>query len=308
MQLPGLYHKLHGITRPVTMKKSTIKRRKRVVPANQEHYPDQSNQPSYTTSVSPEPLSAANMEIASHHPEYPSTNPFDNSINLGLRPREPPDEPLLFEPTPIDFTGYHVSRQPPSPHQTNHQLPPLEIELHPLNAYHPPMLYPPSLHNPPSPQLHPQDNRRKRSFSVADGTRTRTPDLPPDDLRYHSNRLSSISSILNPTSQTAVHDDPLIDPSLTSAKPLHPRPVPIPQTHVNARPSLPPTPEYQSTRRGYEDPGGGTAAEREREKEKAVKKERLRREAEEMREKLRAKERELEELDDDGFDDGNGEA
>ena len=289
------------------MKKSTIKRRKRVVPANQEHYPDQTNQPSYTTSVSPEPLSAANMEMVSHHPEYSSINPFDSSTNLGLRPREPPDEPHLYEPTPIDFTGYRVTRHSQSPHQTNHQLHPLEIELHPLNAYHPPMLHPPPIHNPPSPQLHPQDNRRKRSFSIAEGTRTRTPDFPPDDPRHHSNRLSSISSILNPTSQMPVHEDPLIDPNLTSAKPLHPLHLSGSQAPASIRPSLPPTPEYQSTRRGYEDPGGGTGTGTGKERAKAARKEKLRREAEEMRERLRAKERELEELDEgDGLNgDGN---
>jgi len=53
----GLYHKLHGSHRPVQMKKSTIKRRKRVVPA----YPDapraDANASRKTLSTSPEPVS-----------------------------------------------------------------------------------------------------------------------------------------------------------------------------------------------------------------------------------------------------------
>ncbi|KIX08298.1 uncharacterized protein Z518_02954 [Rhinocladiella mackenziei CBS 650.93] len=53
----GLYHKLHGSLRPVQMKKSTIKRRKRVVPA----YPDaprpDANVSQQNVSTSPEPVS-----------------------------------------------------------------------------------------------------------------------------------------------------------------------------------------------------------------------------------------------------------
>lgn len=52
----GLYHKLHGSHRPVQMKKSTIKRRKRVVPASGEG--DAPSSASHT-SVSPEPQADA---------------------------------------------------------------------------------------------------------------------------------------------------------------------------------------------------------------------------------------------------------
>jgi len=49
----GLYHKLHGSHRPVQMKKSTIKRRKRVVPASTEGEPRLSSESH--ASVSPDP-------------------------------------------------------------------------------------------------------------------------------------------------------------------------------------------------------------------------------------------------------------
>jgi len=62
----GLYHKLHGSHRPVQMKKSTIKRRKRVVPASGENdapssashtsvSPDRQVDPMDTTPESPQP-------------------------------------------------------------------------------------------------------------------------------------------------------------------------------------------------------------------------------------------------------------
>ena len=48
----GLYHKLHGVHRPVAMKKSIIKRRKRVVPYTPDLAQSQTDSPE--TSVSPE--------------------------------------------------------------------------------------------------------------------------------------------------------------------------------------------------------------------------------------------------------------
>ena len=64
----GLYHKLHGSHRPVQMKKSTIKRRKRVVPA----FPD--------IAAAPPP-----------RPDSPSAEPQ-------IRPPRPP--------LSVDFSGY----------------------------------------------------------------------------------------------------------------------------------------------------------------------------------------------------------
>lgn len=80
----GLYHKLHGAHRPVQMKKSTIKRRKRVVPA----YPETANNMGSPTqhtasSVSPDPM--MDDETA-----------YEGSSSL-KRVRLPPI---------IDFTGY----------------------------------------------------------------------------------------------------------------------------------------------------------------------------------------------------------
>ena len=83
----GLYHKLHGSHRPVQMKKSTIKRRKRVVPA----YPDAPRPEGATsqaaTSLSPEPTS----------PGIDSAQESTQNTPATKRKRLPPT---------VDYTGY----------------------------------------------------------------------------------------------------------------------------------------------------------------------------------------------------------
>lgn len=79
----GLYHKLHRVHRPVTMKKSTIKRRKRVVPYTLDlaESPNQSPE----TSVSPQIGPAAIHKVSQD------------------------SKPRYYVPA-IDFTGYLPSR------------------------------------------------------------------------------------------------------------------------------------------------------------------------------------------------------
>ena len=78
----GLYHKLHGSHRPVQMKKSTIKRRKRVVPAFTESEAVPSN--ASHTSVSPDP-------------QYSETDVLSDNGSAAKRIRLPPI---------VDFTGF----------------------------------------------------------------------------------------------------------------------------------------------------------------------------------------------------------
>jgi GATA-binding protein, other eukaryote len=99
----GLYHKLHGSHRPVQMKKSTIKRRKRVVPA----YPDvQRPATMKPSSLSPEPTA-----LAADDQQMPSDN------SPAPKRRRPP-------PT-VDYTGYVPQSSlneasPTSPDDTSH--------------------------------------------------------------------------------------------------------------------------------------------------------------------------------------------
>ena len=92
----GLYHKLHGSSRPVQMKKSTIKRRKRVVPSYGE---SMSSQASGTYTNSPDHHMADSTE---------QTQPA-NTENAARRQRLPPT---------VDFTGYRPEHRNQTPPET----------------------------------------------------------------------------------------------------------------------------------------------------------------------------------------------
>ncbi|KAH8705489.1 hypothetical protein BGW36DRAFT_14129 [Talaromyces proteolyticus] len=94
----GLYYKLHGCYRPTTMKKSTIKRRKRVVPAMRDHSPSGMTQSSGDSSASPETQPAALAHMS--------------------------DRPILAPP-PVDFTGYNGNAAT-LPHHPAPRLPDLQ--------------------------------------------------------------------------------------------------------------------------------------------------------------------------------------
>ncbi|RMZ77656.1 hypothetical protein DV738_g4228, partial [Chaetothyriales sp. CBS 135597] len=84
----GLYHKLHGSHRPVQMKKSMIKRRKRVMPA----YPDPSRLDDSTPEVAPSPSVESTDD---GRQDQPHSSP------------EPASKRRRHPPPSIDFTGYN---------------------------------------------------------------------------------------------------------------------------------------------------------------------------------------------------------
>ncbi|KAL3427386.1 GATA zinc finger [Phlyctema vagabunda] len=284
----GLYHKLHGVHRPVTMKKSIIKRRKRVVPAN-SNAAGSSADAAANSIESPEsdrPSPPAEPVLKQLQPKG-TPNP-DGSISLGFRPRNDHGRALLPDPTSamrqsnqqqlppaLDLTSYTSSANPQ--HQYHDHT---ESSLHndnrlpPINAY-------------PSPDKQQQQQRpslspnsflspsRKRSFSTTemDPQLQSLPPINPSSSAQalqdsNSKRLSSIKSILNPNSYEQSERE--LDPSLRRSY------------SDNARPN--------GGDNGAMGPGGAS------EQAKAERREMLRREAENMREALRAKERELEEL------------
>ena len=311
----GLYHKLHGITRPVGMKKSTIKRRKRVVPANQEHLPDQSPHVQYPTSVSPEP---SHTELNPRRPDTSTQIHPERPIDLEFRLRErAPENRYPYEPPPIDFTGYQSIRPAlttsPRPHLTTPESFSRQSDLH----LHPPIALP--LYN----QTFSPNHTRKRSFSAAEGSST--PDITSDASR--SSRLSSISALLNPTEAVPLTEDSHLDPNphqtvtpsseqrfkqrqeTDNVKSQGPNPNPsLLSSSISSSSSSDQRSQRQYVysaeqlepriRHRQEDPGGGGGGGTRL--EKVGRKEWLRREAQEMRERLMATEKELEELDGEG--------
>ena len=186
----GLYYKLHGVHRPVTMKKATIKRRKRVIPASHEEEQDD--------------LADVMDALSQEKTPERGTENDDGSINLGMRRR--PGQPLTIEPSPVM-----------RPSGQNSPLPPASTSASDLAAYHQPSGLPRHVPNslnddnrlPPMTSLAAATSerqtslspasflspRRKRSFSA---TETEAGSVA-DGGHESAKRLSSIKSILNPS-------------------------------------------------------------------------------------------------------------
>lgn len=239
------------------MKKSIIKRRKRVVPAFRDQSPSAITQSSGASSLSPETKPTDFGHVPDHYPERV------NGHGTALEGHHP----ISLAPPPVDFTGYQATatalphHPPPGP-----RLPELE-----------------SLKNGPPPRggsfgrqsTSPRPmsgNARNRSIGEADNAFApleSSNQLPPIMSQLDPTppaRLSSISSLLN---HGAVAPDTTAG-SGYSGSPSSPH-----SRHSPHQPSSsgPPDP-YRLDRRAQ-----------------------LQREAEQMREALRAKERELAELE-----------
>ncbi|PHH64583.1 hypothetical protein CDD81_4194 [Ophiocordyceps australis] len=281
----GLYYKLHGVHRPVTMKKSTIKRRKRVIPASQDGEND-------------ETAESLDGSVQDKTPERGTENE-DGSINLGLRRR--PDYPLTIEPQPVIRTSGPSSPLPPatasglaayhqpsgfhrnvlSPSNDENRLPPM-ASMAPVMSDRQTSLSPVSFLSP----------SRKRSFSATE------PDLgsATENGYEGAKRLSSINSILNPpaafqdrpTSRTEglKRSENMLPPLRASGSGVAVG-SPLLSTATGPVSQVTKMLDFQSTRRD-------SAADSER--LKAERRLVLQREAERMRELLAAKERELMEL------------
>ncbi|KAK2766843.1 putative electron transfer flavoprotein subunit [Arachnomyces sp. PD_36] len=259
----GLYYKLNGCHRPVTMKKSIIKRRKRVVPALRDQSPTQMSNGS---SASPEASDdrALGQQVYSHHPH-----------NV---------------PPPVDFTGYSGTAS------LHHHQPPAQRmgETGRMIAPHPR----PSSNSPRSVPL-PSPNSVSRKRSIADVSAEDSSHLVANEASMANNgvklpaiasaaasqsagipaRLSSISSLLNHAEDPL--DDSRLDPSLAALS-RQQRQQQLQNRSPSRSPSHPPANAQEAA---------------DQESVKAERRARLQREAEDMREALRVKERELAEFE-----------
>ncbi|KAI2606833.1 uncharacterized protein GGS25DRAFT_493388 [Hypoxylon fragiforme] len=267
----GLYYKLHGVHRPVTMKKSVIKRRKRVIPANQM---DDGTEDAMAIDSIEQQSQYAETEM-----ERGSINE-DGSVNLGLRRRT--EYPLTMLPDPTrsnpgpsslpsnDLMAYHT----PSASQyvdirdyinDDNRLAPI-TSIAALSDRQS-SLSPASFLSP----------SRKRSFS---GTES---EYAPSEFGYDSSkRLSSIKSLLNPTSESS----PNLRVAETASDLLRLR---SPATTLTSAPSPSPQPVASNILPVIQSRESST----EDEKSKALRLATLQQETERMRQMLAAKEREL---------------
>ncbi|KAL7933710.1 hypothetical protein V8C35DRAFT_322298 [Trichoderma chlorosporum] len=273
----GLYYKLHGVHRPVTMKKATIKRRKRVIPAAHDEEMD-------------EGMDGVEAQSQERTPERGTINE-DGSVNLGLRRR--PGHPLTIEPEPAMRSSRNPSPLPPASasdlavyhqHSTaSRSLPPSlndENKLAPLASMNSTIADDRQSSLSPASFLSPN---RKRSFSSAEADSVKGVDGGHESAK----RISSIKSILNPSTSA---DQP---------------PNPGPTSADRGEYSLPPLRSPASISPRPSGSGGFTPLnatsrafdnDAENERIKAERRMLLRQEAERMREMLAAKERELMEL------------
>ncbi|KAH7160297.1 hypothetical protein B0J13DRAFT_432358 [Dactylonectria estremocensis] len=273
----GLYYKLHGVHRPVTMKKSTIKRRKRIIPVTQDEEMEDAMDSVEIQSQSQEQT-----------PERGTIND-DGSINLGMRRR--PEHPLTIEPHPVmrpnrrmsplpstsDLAAYHQSnnlRNRPASLNDDNRLPPMTSMA--AAADRQSSLSPASFLSP----------TRKRSFSTTEGESFNLNEASQESIK----RVSSINikSILNPTESTG-------SPSNTGAGSddgdYSLPPIRSPGSTIASSPGAfsnrDPTPGA---------PPGSRDLNMESDRLKSERRAALQREAERMREMLAANEREQQEL------------
>ncbi len=256
------------------MKKSIIKRRKRVVPAMQENVHNNQQHPSFDTGNIPDGRYFEPEEVQNHQGPHgtrevnPDTHPQDQYM----------DDQAHYEAPPIDFTGYQINRDR---HASIHSQ---QLDPPPPNAHEQTFASQPESSNRLSPFQ--SSHTRKRSYSNTESDND--PISPPSQQQQHestrANRLSSISSILNPTQQR--REDMPIDPSLSLLGQQALR-----QSQATPQQSHPPPPNGRDAHRPSNADVGDWTAQR---------KAKVRLEVDQMREMLRAKERELEELDGEG--------
>ena len=254
------------------MKKSIIKRRKRVVPALRDQSPTAATLSSNGSSASPEASPAALANSHDDHYRYMSSEPTDH---YPMMPGKSEDAPrvLHFAPPPVDFTGYNVSSVPLAHGLSiSHGLPkPLGVERlghSPAPQYGRRSASPNSINLPKKRTLAETATEALPAPSTLEAGSNQLPPIMSSANPTPPGRLSSISSILN---QSDVRGEPRSDTNLGRPHPIH---------H-----SISPSPHPSQPLPGLASLG-----------DSVDRRARLEREAEQMREMLRAKERELAEM------------
>ncbi|KAJ5558631.1 transcriptional regulator family: GATA type zinc finger [Penicillium sp. DV-2018c] len=268
----GLYYKLHGCYRPTNMKKSIIKRRKRVVPALRDQSPTAATLSSNDSSASPEASPATLAHGHDDHHRYMSSEPLEHYRMAPGNPEDAP-RPLPFAPPPVDFTGYNTSSIPHTQGLPifSHLPKPLGVERlgqSPVSQYGRRSTSPNSVNVPKKRTLAESTSEAMPVPSTLEAGSNQLPPIMSSVNPTPPGRLNSISSILN---QSDVRAEPCPDTSTGQAQPVHNSVSPSPHPAQ-------PLPSIASL--------GDTVDRRAR----------LEREAEQMREMLRAKERELAEM------------
>ncbi|EGD88826.1 hypothetical protein H112_03745 [Trichophyton rubrum D6] len=264
----GLYYRLHGSHRPVAMKKTVIKRRKRVVPALRDRSPGAGS--SDNSSVSPELHSASLATSNADSNAYPSSENGGPSYGAAQFPHS--------APPPIDFTGYYSkptqSTSSPGLNTLINHSPNTKKRTHSEST---------------STESAPPATRIQSDISAS----AHLPPIYPASARGlpNSGRLSSISSLLNHTDPSFTESH--VDSALGSNPPARSQTQTQPQPGSRSySPNPVKTPSTQPAHGSHSIPPPSLTPTAD-DNVKAARRAQLQREAEKMREALRAKEREL---------------
>ena len=237
-----------------------------------DQVPNDQHQPSFETTNPPDAQSPSNGQ-PQNPPRSPNPNRDESGDGDGVFREQYMEHQPQYDPPPIDFTGYQIDPQRQASSQSQqHRAPP--------NFYDQLSTSQRDTQNHLSP--FPSSTGRKRSYSNTN--HDEPPPPAPENAR--ANRLSSISSILNPTQN---REDMPIDPSLSLLGQQALR-----QSQISREP-------YQQHQQ--ENPGEQNLHRSSNVDAVAritPRKAKLRQEMDEIRAMLRAKERELEELDGEG--------
>ncbi|KAI1006972.1 hypothetical protein K3495_g1245 [Podosphaera aphanis] len=186
----GLYCKLHGVHRPITMKKPIIKRRKRVIPAIQANQSDKL----HNSTASPEPGHSPSPKHSRG-----SINP-DGSVNLKHSTPKETDRALMDPIYNLLQNGCggrtELSSTVQASNTYSQHIQPLNVTRHPdvQMPYLSPIPHRPSLRSRPI-------NHKRVLPTVEVGTCL--PPLFQPRKSSETSRLGSIKSLLNPH-----HEDP----------------------------------------------------------------------------------------------------
>ena len=195
----GLYYKLHGVHRPVVMKKETIKRRKRVVPASHQDQFAENIQNTFRDTTNPSNLSLQPIEQSESQP----VNGIDSNRGAitGTEGVSNSRQERNNHPPLVDFTGYHYpasrSREGFEDQQQQHsEVLPRSTSDASSSLYGNPSI---------SPNNHRLSSYKRSLSDTLDDHEPRggrigseEPDHLPSSSSSNTERLPSITSILNP--------------------------------------------------------------------------------------------------------------
>ncbi|KAI8371046.1 hypothetical protein BD560DRAFT_395918 [Blakeslea trispora] len=205
----GLYYKLHNVHRPVSMKRSVIKRRKRIIVAQgsdeeeTEEDDDIQSQRSRSTTTTPPPQASQPPQSS-----YPAERPVPEIEDYIVLKKKKMADTTAKKNTP---THHHPSSSSSSPSPSplsdkvyhHHPPPPLFSKAYPdQSSSSPSLLSSPPL-QPPQQQsfLPPISSERQSSYKLESlfGSRESLNQLPPLSLPPLT-PLSSASKLVNPSS------------------------------------------------------------------------------------------------------------